>query len=92
MWRGYTFPCRDIAFPLGLNGSRRPLRETIDPTAFLSIPYLVAVGEVDTELDRGLRLDPEIVDLQGTTRVERATKWVETRSGNPAKPGTFGSG
>ena len=74
----YTLPNPDAKYPIGLNACAEPLAERIDPDAFLSIQYQVIVGEEDIELDRNLNLDPDIVASQGTTRVERAEKWVES--------------
>ena len=76
----YTLPDPDAKYPLGLDARGRPLSESIDQDALLSVRYQVMVGDEDSTLDRNLRLDPDVVASQGTTRIERAEKWVESMS------------
>jgi len=71
----YTFPDPGLAFPRGLDARGRLRRANLNPEAFLTVPTTVIVGERDTDncnLRSGKRLDAQ----QGTTRVERARRWV----------------
>ncbi len=73
----YTLPDPRRAYPLGMrtDGSLPGVR--FEPSRFLRIPTLVAVGSADTEQDEGLRLSKRVVRTQGTHRVERAHRWTE---------------
>jgi len=49
----------------------------IEPVQFLTVPCLVVVGENDVARDAKLNQDPQVDARQGTTRMERGTRWVE---------------
>lgn len=71
----YTFPDETVAYPrglrrMGVGGLSGHVR------AALRIPTLVAVGELDIEQDPALRRTDSIDSQQGTTRLERAERWV----------------
>jgi pimeloyl-ACP methyl ester carboxylesterase len=73
----FTFPTREQVYPLGLRGTRRRLGLRMRPEAFLRTPLLVAVGEHDDDPDAdNLRRAPALDAQQGTSRLERATRWV----------------
>ena len=73
----FTFPTRDHAFPFGMRGARRKLGARMRPESFLRVPMLVAVGEHDEhENSENLRREAVLDAQQGTTRLERATRWV----------------
>ena len=74
----FTMPDPETKYPIGLGAGGEILSKAIDPHLLLSLRYLVLVGDEDTELDRNLNLDPDIVAKQGTTRVERAERWTES--------------
>ena len=73
----YTLPDPTLPYPLGLriDGDYQHLRLQLE--RFLALPIHVAVGMSDTEEDEMLNTAPEIVELQGANRVERARSWVE---------------
>jgi hypothetical protein len=71
----YTMPEEQTAFPLGLCTRRHLRTHLLNPERFLRVPTTVIVGGADTttiNLRRGARLDAQ----QGTTRVERARRFV----------------
>lgn len=73
----YTFPTFDIPYPYGLQGMGETLGHPIDVDRFLSLPMLVNVGDQDVLRTPSL-LQLESVDRsQGTTRLERATRWFQ---------------
>ena len=72
----YTFPNPRARFPHGIRRSPQLPGVRFDPEEFLRIPITVMVGERDTETSR-LRNTPRVNRQQGTTRVERAGRWVE---------------
>jgi pimeloyl-ACP methyl ester carboxylesterase len=73
----YTFPTREHPYPLGIRSARRKLGVRMRPDAFLRMPILVAVGEHDDdERSENLRHSPALDAQQGTSRLERATRWV----------------
>lgn len=85
----FTFPSREQAWPLGLRGARKRLGVALRPEAFLRIPMLVAVGEHDDdERAENLRREPLLDAQQGTTRLERATRWVRAMQGAAAEHGS----
>lgn len=71
----YTFPDREITYPYGLATARKLRRVSMNPEAFLQVPMTVLVGARDFET-RNLRSNPELDRQQGTSRVERARRWV----------------
>ncbi len=73
----FTFPNREHAYPLGVRGARKPLGVRLRPEAFLRVPILVAVGEHDAdENGENLRRETRLDAQQGTSRLERAARWV----------------
>ena len=76
----YTLPDPRRAYPLGMrtDGSLPGVR--FEPSRFLRIPTLVAVGSSDTDQDEGLRRSRRVVRTQGSNRVERAHRWTEAMS------------
>ncbi len=45
--------------------------------AFLALPILVMVGELDTSRDDGLRTSTRLDRVQGENRLQRALRWVD---------------
>ncbi len=71
----YTFPDHRRRFPYGIRVGRSLRGVSFNPEKFLRVPIHVLVGSADVEsknLRRSARLDAQ----QGTTRVERAHRWV----------------
>jgi pimeloyl-ACP methyl ester carboxylesterase len=74
----YTFPDTATAYPYGLGpgpGSNLSAPR-FDPDRFLRVPIHVFVGGADTLGGENLRRNPELDRQQGTTRRERARRWV----------------
>ena len=71
----YTFPDRETAYPYGLATARKLRSVSMNPETFLQVPTTVLVGARDLET-RNLRSNPELDRQQGTSRVERARRWV----------------
>jgi pimeloyl-ACP methyl ester carboxylesterase len=73
----YTFPGRELAYPLGTRGARRRLGVRMRAEAFTQVPITVAVGEHDDdEHAENLRRERKLDRQQGKSRLERATRWV----------------
>lgn len=70
----YTFLDGKEPFPYGIGPAPLSRDRIPDLDAFLRIPKLVAVGELDTRRDAQLRRGR--ADAQGWTRLERAQRWV----------------
>lgn len=73
----FTFPDRERPYPYGARIGRRLEGVRMEAEAFLRVPVLVVVGEHDDDdksenLRHSMRLDLQ----QGTSRLERATRWV----------------
>jgi pimeloyl-ACP methyl ester carboxylesterase len=73
----YTFPDPDEDYPLGLHNSDALPGLRLDPRAFLRVPLLVTVGDLDVERGSSLRTNAALDLYQGTTRLERAARWAE---------------
>lgn len=73
----YTLPDPRRAFPYGLAASPRLPGVRFDPERLLAVPMLVAVGERDVRRGDSLRRSPRLDRQQGTTRLERARRFVE---------------
>ena len=73
----YTFPDPSRAFPDGVQESDALPGVDFDAAAFLRVPILVTVGELDTVRDDSLRHNARLDQRQGRTRVERAMLWSE---------------
>ncbi|MEO5616601.1 MAG: hypothetical protein ABIS67_02440, partial [Candidatus Eisenbacteria bacterium] len=76
----YTFPDDRTPYPYGLGPSTDRSGLRLDPARFLRVPIAVFVGEEDTGGGENLRRNPQ-VDRQGTTRLERARRWVAAMNG-----------
>lgn len=77
----YTFPDQR-SFPYGL-GKRKGLHDwgsqiDMQLEQFLNIPIIVAVGENDCKKDRNTRSSQKTDKQQGTNRLERAKRWVDS--------------
>ena len=72
----YTFPNPRARYPYGIRRSPELPGVRFDPEEFLRVPITVMVGERDTETS-AVRSTPRVNRQQGTTRVERATRWVQ---------------
>ena len=71
----YTLPDHERKYPYGIRPGRSLPGVDFNPERFLRVPVEVIVGADDvgsTNLRRGVRVDAQ----QGTTRVERARRWV----------------
>lgn len=71
----YTFPDTSKPFPYGIQPSPRLPGVNFDLEEFLRIPIWIFVGERDDE-SANPRRSKRIDRQQGSTRVERARKWV----------------
>jgi poly(3-hydroxybutyrate) depolymerase len=72
----YTFPDTSAKFPYGIRSSSRLPGVTFDPEQYLQVPVHVLVGREDTGEER-VRRNERVDSQQGTTRLERARRWVE---------------
>ena len=73
----FTFPSRDVPYPYGLRTGDRLPGVRLRPESFLHLPVLVAVGEDDDDSrSENLRRSRKLDAQQGSTRVDRATRWV----------------
>jgi len=71
----YTFPDSGTAYPYGLAPGPERSGIRFDPQRFLRVPMTVFVGIEDVR-GESLRQNPEVDRQQGTTRRERARRWV----------------
>jgi len=76
----YTFPDLAMRFPYGIKQNKRLPDLNFYPKRFLQVPVSVLVGDADTERDGALRKSEQLDSMQGTTRVERAQRWVMAMS------------
>ena len=72
----YTFPDARTAYPYGLGPSSERTGLRFDPARFLRVPVTVFVGQQDIKGGESLRRNPQVDRQQGTTRLERARRWV----------------
>ena len=72
----YTFPDVRVPYPYGLGRSADRSDLRLDPAQFLRVPITVFVGKRDTTGGESLRRNPQVDRQQGTTRLERARRWV----------------
>jgi len=72
----YMFPDSSVPYPYGLGASAEFPDVHFDPERFLRVPITVFVGGADTGV-KNVRRSPEIDRQQGTTRRERAQRWVD---------------
>jgi len=73
----YTFPDDRTPYPYGLGASPERSKLRFDPGRFLRVPIAVFVGDEDTTSGENFRREPLLDAQQGTTRRERARRWVE---------------
>lgn len=73
----YCWPDETLPYPLGWGGADAAFGRPVDAAAFLRLPLRLWVGERDTGSGEALRRDPRIDALQGTTRCERAERWLQ---------------
>jgi predicted esterase len=73
----YTFPDDRTPYPYGLGDSPERSKLRFDPDRFLRVPIAVFVGDEDTTGGENFRHDQLLDAQQGTTRRERARRWVE---------------
>jgi hypothetical protein len=73
----YTFPDERTPYPYGLGASPERSKLRFDPDRFLRVPIAVFVGVEDTTGGENLRREEHLDARQGTTRRERARRWVE---------------
>lgn len=83
----YTFPDQSMQFPYGIRSNKRLPDLRFDPERFLRVPVSVLVGAADTERDDALRKSERLDHMQGTTRVERAQRWVMEMSASAKQYG-----
>lgn len=74
----FTFPDPGQPFPRGLRLGKRLPDIRLDPSRFLRVPARVMVGEHDVLRNHHLNTSPVIDETQGTNRLERATRWVQS--------------
>lgn len=72
----YTWPDVEQAWPKGLARAPGSAVQAVDIDAFLRLPTALWVGERDDGADPHLREDPELNRRQGSSRLERAHRWV----------------
>jgi len=83
----YTFPDDSMRFPYGTKSNKRLPDLLFDPKRFLQVPVAVLVGDADTERDEALRKSERLDSMQGSTRVERARRWVMAMSASAKQYG-----
>lgn len=84
----YTFPTEDIRFPYGFSQeSKSGQRIAAGIDHFLNIPTLVFIGTRDTKRDASLRKTEIVDENQGSSRVERAIRWVQAMRQEARKRG-----
>ena len=71
----YTWPDPATKFPYGTRATRTLPGVRFDAEEYLQIPMHVYVGTKDTT-SKGLRRTERVDRMQGTSRVERAMRWV----------------
>jgi pimeloyl-ACP methyl ester carboxylesterase len=85
----YTFPDRERPYPYGARIGSRLEGVRMEAESFLRVPMLVVVGEHDDdERSEHLRRSPRLDQQQGTSRLERATRWVSAMQDAAAALGT----
>src|SRR5262245_18285735 len=73
----YTFPDPKTPYPYGLGWSRERSNLNFDPGRFVRVPFTVLVGGDDVQAGDSLRQNPLVDTQPGTTRLERARRWVD---------------
>ncbi len=72
----FSMPTENVGYPHGIAISDATSGRHFDPLKILSIPTCVFVGSNDIARDHSLNSDAIIDQMQGLTRIERATNWV----------------
>ncbi|HEC11217.1 MAG TPA: hypothetical protein ENI86_16885 [Acidimicrobiales bacterium] len=80
----YTMPDRSVPFPHGIGPSAGSPR--LQPEAWLRIPMLIAVGDLDRYRDRSLRQSRRLKRAQGDNRYSRAISFHRAITDVGAKP------
>lgn len=73
----YTFPDITTAFPRGLRQRTGQRSLSFNPEQFLKIPMATFVGEQDNQSDSAFRRSSRLDIQQGTSRIERADRWIQ---------------
>lgn len=73
----YTFPDSSLEYPQGILKPNELDGVIFSPERFLKIPALILVGERDVHPGTALNKCPEIVQQQGSTRMERGLRWTQ---------------
>jgi pimeloyl-ACP methyl ester carboxylesterase len=71
----YTFPDLTLRYPYGIRMNRALDGVRFSPEQFLRVPLKVIIGNHDTA-PTNVRSNPHLDEQQGTTRLERARRWV----------------
>ena len=74
----YTFPDPTMKYPLGIQAAKQLPGVDFDPHRFLAVPAKVLVGERDITQNGAMRDSAKLDSLQGSSRLERGRKWVQT--------------
>ena len=82
----YTFPV-NRNYPAGIQISSELPGVHFEPQRFLRIPTAVFIGLEDTLRDESLNRSRRVDKQQGTTRLERARRWVQAMQKASAKHG-----
>lgn len=72
----YTMPSAAWHYPYGLAGAEDWLQRRVDLAAFLRLPVRVWVGRRDRDDHLHLRQEPQVREVQGVHRLQRARRWV----------------
>lgn len=72
----YTWPDENLPYPFGLGDSETACGRQFSLENLGKSDIHVFVGEADIQRNGSLNTNPEIDRVQGTTRLERAKRWV----------------
>ena len=72
----YTWPETELAYPQGLGDSKALFGRELQVENLCKTDICVFVGNQDIRRDGSLNTKPNIDNLQGKSRLERARKWV----------------
>lgn len=74
----YTYPEAASRYPYGTASTPRLKGISFNVKKFLRVPACVLVGQWDIKHDPGLNQSARIQRQQGTTRLERGRRWINT--------------
>ena len=74
----YTYPEASCKYPYGTAPTSRLQGVRFNVKMFLQVPACVLVGQWDIKYDPGLNQSARIQRQQGTTRLERGRRWIDT--------------